>query len=494
MLPIFLKTFWGNSTYEFVSKTSRFFTEFFGGSSSDIFDKLEEMLSIFLEKFWGQFDLRIRVKNIPFLLTEFFGGSNLIFSVFFEKLEEMLSIFLKTFFGQFDLRIRVKNIPFLLTEFFGGSSLIFFKNWRKCCQFLSKEFWGNSTYEFASKTSCFFNGNFSGAPVLIFFLFGWNAVHFLETFCGASWLMNSRQELPVCSNRIFRGLQFEFFRDKWRKCCLFFSKNVWGNSTYEFASENIPFLLTEFFRVFSGAPVLIFFVKNWRKCCLSIFLEHFGSNRLVELCETNREKCCRNFLEDFWVIRLLRVFKNRRKCCPFFSKMFLGDSTCDFVLKKAFLLRNFSGARLLKFCFENRRKCCPFILTNFWGIRLVEFCETYMEKCCRNSLGFVCVVRLVKFVFPLTKCCPFCSQNFWGVSTYEFDDFWSFSLKPRENAVHFLKNFRGLMEFCETDRERCCLNLSWTFSSDSTCEIFVVFEEMLSIFLEFFACLDMNVC
>ena len=154
----------------------------------------------------------------------------------------------------------------------------------------------------------------------------------------------------------------------------------------------------------------------------------------------------------------------------------------------------FWGLYFWKFCFENRRKCCPFFLENFRGIRLVDIRETYREKCCGNlSRNLLSDSVCETFSRKRGNLSPFFSKKLSGDSTCEFvlktarntPDFWKYMLQTED----FLKNFRGirLVEFCET--------ISRSFSSDSTCEMFVSFEEMLSVLFEkVFGCFDFWVC
>ena len=110
-------------------------------------------------------------------------------------------------------------------------------------------------------------------------------------------------------------------------------------------------------------------------------------------------------------------------------------------LCKKGLFKGIFGGSTSEILLRKQQEMLSIFLEEFGGIRLVEFCETYMEKCCRNSLGFFCVVRLVKFVFPLSKCCPFCSKNFRVFRLMNLTTSEVFALKPRGNAVHFLEEF-----------------------------------------------------
>ena len=125
----------------------------------------------------------------------------------------------------------------------------------------------------------------------------------------------------------------------------------------------------------------------------------------------------------------------------------------------------------------------------------MEIRETYREKYCRNfSRNFLSDSACENFVNNRRNFSPFFSKKLSGDSTCEFVLKTARNAVPTSeisasntggNAAHFLKNFRGirLVEFCET--------ISRSFSSDSTCEMFVSFEEMLSVLFEsIFGCFD----
>ena len=154
----------------------------------------------------------------------------------------------------------------------------------------------------------------------------------------------------------FLGVSTSEFVLRRRKSCPFFEEFLGGSTSYIFVLK----------------PNAVHFLKN-----LQI--------RLVDLCETYREKCCRNV-----------------------ARIFSSDSTC------AIFSKTRGNAVHLS------RKC-------FRVVRLLEFCETHGEIQSMFLGNFVRVIWLVRLCATnwslwLTKiratnrrtCCQFVSEKFLG--------------------------------------------------------------------------------